>query len=929
MATTAAVTRPTRRKLNNFAWEHITYVLHDQASASSVSLVAPTVVVSDDDDEDDAPAESVTTPAPSRQSVLSKSDTTHEERKHVLYCIGYGTNCTGRWVRSSSGKQNPTQVRLHAVGCGSCFAEANRLYHGKGGVTKDVTDKRALEQLDEVAKHKFTSTKTLRKAEVLAENVRHGRKAVMKKGGMQRSILPFTTKLDEVYHHDKAVNSKEMVRMLSRLGLPFEVFNRRAFHRSLEFFSRGTNLYTDDERQRISSGACGDISLKNFYSVTWMRTTGLDIISAENDEKIDKLIGAEPFVILCVDGWKNEAQRKVLNVSLVLPSMGAEVLVDCFDLGHKHENAETASAALVHSLNKMSQTTLSKVCALCSDNTSCVKQALLRVYGMTRYKHCVPLGCFSHRLSLWAGDIYERFKPLVEDLQWLKKVTSKDSAAEAIETTAKDEKAKFTQLLGYCAVRWGSLTAVTHRFMELQGVLTRLLEEKGAHAEAFRQAFGRKDSPDRKRLGYILPRLNKAVKKLHALIAPCSVAIFFMESAKARAAFAVPIVAALGADFDTWQRDITNEEFETAWYEYPTAYFNPKQAVDRGGKEWEPNYPGWEQGEPLFESRKNVVEQLRNKLDMRRGRIKASRVQFTPFVDDIHELAYYFLACCVPLKMLDGKGIPPSSDTAIKAASAINAAKIQDEDEQWYTPPDSSLLGDIPPEEIRDVMHAAKTAANLWSTQSHSVAIYIEEMVQLAKETKAKNGSNVTFVQAQLSKALSIAMCYWEEEYPRAMGYSDVMQRTALRVLSMVANSASVERANSCMKAIQSKGRLRLSHARALQLTKLRFNDPEDLYVRRGQGDLSKRQRQRRSQKSAAEAGAEQSPSAGDTLVIRSGVHEDDEYLSDMDDEALEACYESDEGLEDDEQHPPSKRARASTALDDHEFEALINGALE
>ena len=48
-----------------------------------------------------------------------------------------------------------------------------------------------------------------------------------------------------------------------------------------------------------------------------------------------------------------------------------------------------------------------------------------------------------------------------------------------------------------------------------------------------------------------------------------------------------------------------------------------------------------------------------------------------------------------------------------------------------------------------------------------------------------------------------------------------------------------------------------------------------------------------------------------------------------MDDEALEACYESDEGLEDDEQHPPSKRARASTALDDHEFEALINGALE
>jgi hypothetical protein len=464
--------------------------------------------------------------------------------------------------------------------------------------------------------------------------------------------------------------------------------------------------------------------------------------------------------------------------------------------------------------------------------------------------------------------------------------------------------------------------------MELEGVLQGLLQGDDNESKLFRAQFGKKDSLDRERLIFIVKKLSDVVKFLHALLSPCSSAISYMEGAEARVAFCVPIAMAMEADLKVWFDKVRKAEYAGNWYEYPTTYFKAK-ADDVDGREktkkWTPNYTGWEETEGLFESKESLISTL--DIAMKRRMVskksKTESAAFTPFLNDVHHVAFWAFDLVCVIQTIAGTKVTHKPDAAMKGAELLKMSQRSCSDNVSATAciqgDAEPFLGDLTAHERRDVMLEGATEIAAWSAQSALVRSYTDEMVDIRKAKP--NMTNVEFIQIQLKKALPIVKTFWNNQYPHLQSFSPVLQRSALCALSWIASSASVERANSCMKSVHTKGRLRLGHAKALQLTKLRFNNAANLYKRKDRNERKRATRERRERNASAMNGEEEPVHASDVLCLDQA---NDDLDSDIDDELRDVGYGGHSDAEDDSGANKRQRRTGTSADDDDDFNSWL-----
>jgi len=898
-----------RLPLQDFRWNELTYttapVTHNDASPILIDLGSPEITPND---------VGLTTP------VVAPGPT------HItLYCAGYDS-CKQQWQRKRGCAFNSSQVRDHLVGCIPCFEVCAKLDNGTGGADGKQTRKGALKQLTELSNSAFSDDKLKEKCAQLkvaislfslSGVVRQLGKNVQSKN-VQSKITLYSVK-NPGARANKLENSKFIVETLARLDIPVEVAQRPEFHRMLERVnSAGMNLYTDEERAALRNGDTSDLRLSGFYGATWMRSTGLDLVSLDNDARIQELIDAQASLVAAFDGFDSPQGVKIVNVSLILPRTGVEILLGSIAL-EVHETTLTGRDAFVRVLETLPERSLAKIRAIVSDNTSCAVEAVKLVLEDPRFAHCLPLGCFSHRIALFVGDIAERFKPVVADLNWLYgKVHNTPTAAAALEKALKQAGVPHRGFLQTCSTRWGSLAKVLHRYLELQVVFEGLLlTDCAAYSAEFKTAIGNPRSPDRERFIAIAMKMKHLVPFLNELVQPSSDAIFFMEGADARAAYAVPIIKAIAADVKNWIKQVDDEELDSEWFKYPTYTSQGQEecATYNGPslKNWKPNHENWrgtsKATSALFDSKKNVTDSVMKTLQRRQGPKDRTRPAFIPFIDGIHELAYWFLAIVSPIKLLSGEHIVPNTDIALKETAKLKSAVFASATGNRSTSTEQAF-GDMPLTARHDVMLATQEEIKVWSCSSQFIRAYGEQMTEWKEKAKGKRVSNVGFIEFQLVKLLPIVVNFWENQHPHLPKYCPALQQTALNVLSMVANSASAERCHACFKSILDSSRLRLKHENVSKLARLKFNNPDALYTRKRRRDNDLATRQRR----AMESDVSTEYANDDVLILRRNGEE----LTDNGDEVLG-------NLDDDFQRPPSKRQRSTEAQPDEWNEFLAN----
>ena len=248
-------------------------------------------------------------------------------------------------------------------------------------------------------------------------------------------------------------------------SIPFAWTSSPAFFKFMHALR--PDLFSDTEKAHIKSGAVLVNQPKNIRSRHWHSTTGLDMLYEKRMK--DALLALEDSeeLALAADGWQSEDGRKVLNLSITVRETGREYYWKSVGLETESESAVfmQQTAAQV-----MKDLPLKKFKRIIGDNTSHVISFLEAIAATPETSHVTPIGCYTHRFNLLAGDVHEAFKFLFLDLERAINKLRVKSRMRALFDAARKEKNSKKQLETYCPTRWASAHACLHSYVLNIGV---------------------------------------------------------------------------------------------------------------------------------------------------------------------------------------------------------------------------------------------------------------------------------------------------------------------------------------------------------------------------------------------------------------------------------------------------------------------------
>lgn len=548
----------------------------------------------------------------------------------------------------------------------------------------------------------------------------------------------------------------------------------------------------------------------------WMSEKGLEELYGDTHSAVMKMMSDDKNITLSLDGWSKRNVSGVVNVCLSSKLLNHEVVVDSIALDGRSENAQF----LVDVVKKNVQTFKShegNVIAVTGDNASVVTAALKVVHN--DLNNIITHGCDCHRLSLVAEDLYQVFKPVIDEINaMMKKIRLRQQLRQkldAIRARRSSAKDKIRSLTYMSFTRWGTIHNVCSRIAENHITFVELLHaEDWPETERMINSTVERERPDTDantpsanvRIVRFIKNtpaypIRDAATQLGALFKPIALAVQHLESRSAGLHEMLPIYDSILQDTHSW-------------------------LIRQQDKDWYKN------SDLLGTKARHSLADLKDAV-LGVFEARAQAMDKTPIVTDLHHLASALneraTGCILSLR-------GPKTKIANDEAAASAAVRIiPADDNTWGSEPLLNIsaaltqfrgIAHVSAQQSRDVENAKKNFLGLRrDCPEDEVRAAAKKATALGRETEW-----VIAVQT-LMRESKWTTKYWQNEESWISEIArlecvehKLLRPLALRVNAVVPHSASVERANSAMKRIDTDVRASLKHDRVRKLTFILHN---------------------------------------------------------------------------------------------------------
>ena len=550
----------------------------------------------------------------------------------------------------------------------------------------------------------------------------------------------------------------------------------------------------------------------------WMSEDGLEELYEDTYSAVMKMMSRDPNITLSLDGWTKRKVTGVVNVCLSSKLLNHEVVIDSIPVDGRSEDAQF----LVDVVKKSVQTFKScggNVNAVTGDNASVVVAAFKQVQVHDDLRNIITHGCDCHRLSLLAEDLYKVFKPVVDEINsMMKKIRLRQRLRQKLDdirerrSSAKD---KIRGLTCMSFTRWGTIHNVCSRIAENHITFVELLHaEDWPETERMINSTVERERPDaevnapsaNERIVRFIKNtsaypIRDAATQLAALFKPIALAVQHLESRRAGLHEMLPVYDSILQDTHSWLA----RQHDKVWY---------KNRALLGTKARDSLADLKDAVLGVFEARAQGKDKI-------------------PILTDLHHLASALnekaTGCILSLR---GPKVKLADD---EAAASAAVRIIPADDNTWGSEPLLNISADlskfrsianVSAQQLRDVENVKKDFLDLRRDCP-------EDEVKAAAKRASAFGRETEWVIAvqTLMRESNWTTKYWknEESWISEIGRKECVEHRllrplALRVNAVVPHSASVERANSAMKRIDTDMRASLKHDRVRKLTFILHN---------------------------------------------------------------------------------------------------------
>jgi len=574
-------------------------------------------------------------------------------------------------------------------------------------------------------------------------------------------------------------------------------------------------------------------SLSSLKGRAWHGSTGLDWHYEEVMQHVLQLLGNDPNLALISDGWTSQSGTPLINVTIYSKKYSKEFFWASIPVQSLKRGTEDRDSlcTLLKSIIKEIQASggNAHISSVAGDNAPVVKAAIKKLRNDTKYTRLVGVGCDCHRLHLLTQSICDMFGDSVAKLT---SVVSRVINRQKLQSLIFRQDHRVTRkMVGFVPTRWGSMYELCKRVHEHELALDTIWKKR--NEEDVRLEREIRSTRAANRAGEDVSTItnddlmnffenSKAspirdfAGALSRLLRGLSDAITHLEASKAALWELLPLTQALQKDFREWAQIEGSNEWHQSRLLFEES-FHSRTVVDARGKsnkEEPKDRLAHALGDVLWE--RDTTNPLRKK---------------EPYVTDLHHLAYTLAARPCPIKFLastnreiaklkepdtdPGRSTAAAEDLRAHMASELGEKKFFDE-----------FKTNLPEFTER---HPCWTPSQV--TAFEVLKEKWEEDIRAKKEVR----SNVSWVirQQKYYRLTNAYYRYWnadeQRETPRSLFVDErfkLFSDTAMRLYHVPCHSASVERANSCMKNIDSNTRQRLGKPKLRKLCFVAFNMP-------------------------------------------------------------------------------------------------------
>ena len=549
----------------------------------------------------------------------------------------------------------------------------------------------------------------------------------------------------------------------------------------------------------------------------WMSGDGLEELYEDTHSAVMRMMSRDQHITLSLDGWSKRKVTGVVNVCLSSKLLNHEVVIDSIPVDGRSEDTQF----LVAVVKKNVQTFKSyegNVSAVTGDNASVVVAALKQVHDDLH--KIITHGCDCHRLSLLAEDLYKVFKPVIDEINsMMKKIRLRQQLRQKLDeirerrSSAKD---KIRGLTYMSFTRWGTIHNVCSRIAENHITFFELLHaEDWQETERMINSTVERERPDadvnapsaNERIVRFIKNTSEypirdAATQLGALFKPIALAVQHLESRSAGLHEMLPVYDSILQDTHSWLA----RQHDKVWYKN-SALLSTK-------------------------ARDSLADLKDAVLGVFEARAQAKDKKI-PILTDLHHLASALneraTGCILSLR---GPKVKIANDEAA-ASAAVHI--IPADDNTWGSEPLLKIsaaltqfrgIANVSAQQLRDVENAKKDFLGLRRDCP-------EDEVRAAAKRASAFGRETEWVIAvqTLMRESKWTTKYWtnEESWISEIARLECVEHKllrplALRVNAVIPHSASVERANSAMKRIDTDIRASLKHDRVRKLTFILHN---------------------------------------------------------------------------------------------------------